>query len=72
MEINNISEIWKALKEKLSTPSTVFKYLEFKVMYNTAISKNQHPQATFVKIHRHLDLLWDYICEVSSTLQLYL
>ena len=59
------SDVWDALKEKFSTFSTTSKYLEFKVMYNTTIPEDSHPQAAFVKIHRHLDLLRDYQCEVS-------
>jgi len=65
----NTSNTWKALKEKFSTPSTTSKYLEFKVMYDTTIPEDSHPQAAFAKIRRHLDLLQDYQCEVSPTLQ---
>ena len=65
----NTSDTWKALKEKFSTLSTASKYLEFKVMYDTAIPENQHPQAAFAKIHRHLDLLQDYKCQVPAFLQ---
>jgi len=63
------SDTWKALKEKFSTPSTASKYLEFKAMYNTAIPEDAHPQAAFMKIRKHLDLLRDYQCEVPATLQ---
>ena len=68
-EIEDASEIWNALKEKFSTPSTTSKYLEFKVMYDTIISEDSHSQATFAKICRHLDLLQNYKCEVPATLQ---
>jgi len=65
----NTSNTWKALKEKFYTLSTTSKYLEFKVMYDTTIPEDSHPQAAFTKICRHLDLLWDYQCEVPATLQ---
>jgi len=68
----NTSDTWKALKEKFSTLSTASKYLEFKVMYDTTIPEDSHPQAAFTKIHRHLDLLRDYQCDIPTTLQSFL
>ena len=68
-ENKNASNTWKALKDKFSTLSTASKYLEFKVMYDTTIPEDLHPQAAFAKIHRHLDLLRDYKCKVSISLQ---
>jgi len=64
-----ISNTWKALKDKFSTPSTTSKYLEFKALYDTTIPKSSHPQAAFAKICKHLDLLQDYQCNIPSTLQ---
>jgi len=63
------SDTWKALKDKFSTLSTASKYLEFKAMYNTTIPEDSHPQAAFTKIRKHLDLLWNYQCDVPTTLQ---
>ena len=63
------SDTWKALKDNFSTLSTTSKYLEFKAMYNTTIPEDSHPQAAFMKICKHLDLLRDYQCEVPATLQ---
>ena len=51
------SNVWDALKEKFSTPSTTSKYLDFKAMYDTTIPEDSHPQAAFAKICKHLDLL---------------
>jgi len=65
----NAADTWKALKDKFSTPSTASKYLELKAMYDTTIPEDSHPQAAFVKIHKHLDLLQEYQCEVSASLQ---
>ena len=36
---------------------------------DTVIPEDSHLQATFAKIHRHLDLLRDYKCKVLATLQ---
>ena len=68
-ENENASDTCKALKEKFSTLLTTSKYLEFKVMYDTTIPEDSHPQVAFVKIRRHLDLLQDYQCEVPASLQ---
>jgi len=38
-------------------------------MYDTTIPEDSHPQAAFMKICKHLDLLRDYQCEVPTTLQ---
>jgi len=46
-DMEDASDVWDTLKEKFSTPSTASKYLEFKVMYNTTIPEDSHPQAAF-------------------------
>jgi len=38
-------------------------------MYDTTIPEDFHPQAAFMKIRKHLDLLMDYQCNVPATLQ---
>ena len=62
------SKVWKALKEKYSTSSTNFKYLNFKALMDTTIPEDQHLQAAFSKLHCHLHLLQDFNTEVPATL----
>ena len=69
LEMHNTSKVWKAPKEKYSTPFTTSKYLEFKAMMDTTIPEDVHSQAAFTKICRHLDLLQDYKTKVPPTLQ---
>jgi len=62
----NTSEAF--IKNKYPIPTTAFKYLEFKALMDTTVSEDNHPQAAFTKIHRHLDVFKAYNTEVFQTL----
>ncbi|KAI9571876.1 hypothetical protein HD554DRAFT_2168647 [Boletus coccyginus] len=67
---DSTKDIWQALEVKFFVLSTASKYLEFKVIMDTIIAEDQHPQAAFSKLCQHFDLLHTYFNEIPATLQL--
>ena len=62
-------EIWDGLEAQFSKTSISFIYMEFKVMMDTIIPKNNHPSPSFAKLTHHFTHLKEYKYDIPSNVQ---